>query len=171
MRSVTLLAVAAALAVLALIAVHAVHAQEPGMHDDDGPVDRIEQSIDPLRRNAPLTSEPPAAPMARVENVDLRRKRGWPEQPPTIPHTIDGYQLDKNSNRCMVCHSRAAAEQFQAPMISITHFMDRNGQMLAQLSPRRYFCNACHVVQTDAQPLVGNDFIDIDEVLNRAGAR
>ena len=154
-----------------LLAAAALHAQEPGLNDDDGPAGRVEQSIDPLRRNAPLTSEPAAAPMARVENMDLRRKRGWPEQPPTIPHTTDGYQLDRNSNRCMVCHSRAAAEQFQAPMISITHFMDRNGQMLAQLSPRRYFCNACHVVQTDARPLVGNDFVDVDEVLGRSGTR
>jgi nitrate reductase (cytochrome), electron transfer subunit len=164
MRMIITLAVAAVFAALAAIA---VQAQEPGMHDDDGPVDRIEQSIDPLRRNAPLTTEPRAAPMARVENVDLKRKRGWPEQPPTIPHAIDGYQLDMNSNRCMLCHARAAAEQFQAPMISITHFMDRDGQMLAQLSPRRYFCNGCHVVQTDAVPLVGNEFLDVDSILRR----
>ena len=26
--------------------------------------------------------------------------------------------------------------------------------------PRRYFCNACHVSQTDAQPLVRNTFRD-----------
>jgi nitrate reductase (cytochrome), electron transfer subunit len=146
-------------------------AQEPGAHDDEGPVQRIESSIDPLRRNAPLTTEPVAAPMARVQNLDVRRVRGWPEQPPTIPHTIDGYQLDRNSNRCMVCHQRAAAEQFQAPMISITHFTDRNGQMLAQLSPRRYFCTQCHVVQTDARELVGNDFVDVDQLIDRAGAR
>ena len=162
--------IATLVSVLLLLA-FAAFAQEPGMHDDEGPVDRIEQSIDPFRRNAPLTTEPAAAPLARVENEDFKRVRGWPEQPPTIPHTIDGYQLDRNSNRCMVCHQRAAAEQFQAPMISITHFMDRNGQMLAQLSPRRYFCTACHVVQTDARPLVGNDFVDVDQMLDRARTR
>jgi nitrate reductase (cytochrome), electron transfer subunit len=148
-----------------LLALSAAIAQEPGY--DDGPLARVEVSIDPLRRGAKLTTEPEAAPMARVDNRDLRRARGWPEQPPTIPHAIDGYQLDMNSNRCMLCHARAAAEQFQAPMISITHFMDRDGQMLAQLSPRRYFCNGCHVVQTDAVPLVGNEFLDVDSILRR----
>lgn len=129
------------------------------------------QSIDALRRGAPLTTEPPAAPMARVENRDLRRQRGWPEQPPTIPHSIDGYQVDRNSNRCMVCHSRTGAEQFQAPMVSVTHFMDRDGQVLAQVSPRRYFCSQCHVVQTDAPVLVANDFLDVDQVLTRQRER
>jgi nitrate reductase (cytochrome), electron transfer subunit len=161
------------LLVTVLLALSAAVAQEPGLHDEEGPLQRIEQSIDPLRRGAPLATEPAAAPMARVDDRDLRRVRGWPEQPPTIPHAIDGYQLDMNSNRCMLCHARAAAEQFQAPMISITHFMDRDGQMLAQLSPRRYFCNGCHVVQTDALPLVGNEFIDVDSILRRGrdGAR
>jgi cytochrome c-type protein NapB len=46
-------------------------------------------------------------------------------------------------------------------MISITHFMDRNGQMLADVTPRRYFCTGCHVQQTDAKPLVGNTFEDM----------
>ncbi len=124
------------------------------------------RSIDALRRGAPLDTEPPAAPMAKVQDSDQRRQRGWPEQPPTIPHSIDGYQVDRNSNRCMLCHSRAGTERFQAPMVSVTHFMDRDGQVLAQISARRYFCNQCHVVQTDARPLVENGFIDVDELLN-----
>jgi len=105
--------------------------------------------------------------MARVQDSDLRRQRGWPEQPPTIPHAIDGYQVTSNANRCMVCHSRAGAEQFQAPMVSVTHYQDRDGQVLAQVSPRRYFCNQCHVVQTDARLLVENDFLDVDAVISR----
>jgi nitrate reductase (cytochrome), electron transfer subunit len=129
------------------------------------PVAKEKQSIDALRRGAPLDEEARPAPMPRVENTDLKRKRAYPDQPPTIPHAIDGYQLDKNSNRCMVCHSRANAETFQAPMVSVTHFLDRDGQVLASISPRRYFCTQCHVVQTDAKPLVGSDFRDVDELL------
>ena len=129
------------------------------------------RSIDALRRGAPLAEEPPAAPMARVQNEDLRRKRGWPEQPPTIPHSIDGYQVSKEANRCMICHSRGGAEQFQAPMVSVTHFMDRDGQVLAQISARRYFCNQCHVVQTDAPLLVENGFQDIDTVITASRER
>ncbi|MCK7592675.1 nitrate reductase cytochrome c-type subunit [Pseudomarimonas salicorniae] len=129
------------------------------------------RSIDALRRGAPLTEEPPAAPMARVENQDLRRQRGWPEQPPTIPHSIDGYQVSKEANRCMICHSRGGSEQFQAPMVSVTHFMDREGQVLAQISARRFFCNQCHVVQTDAKPLVENGFLDVDRVITAGKER
>lgn len=128
-------------------------------------------SIDAMRRGEPLTSEPAAAPMARVENTDRRRQRAWPEQPPTIPHSIDGYQVDKNANRCLLCHARANAETFQAPMVSVTHFMDRDGQVLAQVSPRRYFCTQCHVVQTDARVLVGNTFVDVDTLLQASQER
>ena len=41
-------------------------------------------------------------------------------------------------------------------MISVTHYMTREGQMIADVSPRRYFCTACHVPQADVQPLVEN---------------
>jgi cytochrome c-type protein NapB len=46
-------------------------------------------------------------------------------------------------------------------MISITHFMDRQQQMLADVSPRRYFCTTCHVQQTEARPLVDNTYRDM----------
>ncbi|MEN5059155.1 nitrate reductase cytochrome c-type subunit [Luteimonas sp. TWI1416] len=123
------------------------------------------QDIDPLRRNVPITAEITPLPMARVENFDRRRGRAYPMQPPTVPHSIEGYQVDKNANRCMLCHARSNAAQFQAPEISVTHYMDRDDQFLAQVSSRRYFCLQCHVVQTDALPLVANGFRDIDSVL------
>ena len=62
---------------------------------------------------------------------------------------------------------RQYTEQSQAPMISVTHFMDRDGQVLAAVSPRRYFCTQCHVAQTEAQPLVANTFQDIDSCSSR----
>ena len=121
--------------------------------------------IDALRRGVPVDQEGHPPPMARVQNTDIRRVRNYPMQPPTIPHTIDGYQVDKNSNRCMLCHARANAATFQAPPVSVTHYMDRDDQFLATVSPRRYFCSQCHVVQTDAPTLVANGFTDIDTVL------
>ena len=122
--------------------------------------------IDGIRRGAPVNQEIAAPLMARVENADIKRIRAYPMQPPTIPHSIDNYQIDKNSNRCLLCHARANADKFQAPPVSVTHYMDRNDQFLATISPRRYFCNQCHVVQTDAKPLVANNFKDIDTVLS-----
>lgn len=120
-------------------------------------------------RSATISEAPGAPPVPKVMNKDLRRARSYPEQPPTIPHKIDGYQVDINSNKCMTCHSRVATGESQAPMVSITHFMDRDGQFLASVSPRRYFCNQCHVVQTEAQPLIANDFVDIDTLLAGQG--
>jgi cytochrome c-type protein NapB len=145
-------------------------AQDPTANSP-APAAREPQSIDALRRNIPLDQEGTPLPMARTENLDVRRKRAYPDQPPTIPHSIDGYQVDKNANRCLLCHSRANAENFQAPMVSVTHFLDRDGQVLGAVSPRRYFCTQCHVVQTSARPLVPSRFRDVDEVMSDEAAR
>ena len=105
--------------------------------------------------------EVPAPPLARPITDDKRTMRNYPEQPPIIPHSIDGYQLSLKTNRCLDCHRREYTEGSGAPMISVTHFMDRDNQVLADVTPRRYFCTACHVPQTDASPLVPNTFEDM----------
>jgi cytochrome c-type protein NapB len=120
---------------------------------------------DGRRPGGTLTQSMPAPPIANEENKDLKRERNYPDQPPTIPHTILGYQIDMNGNKCLSCHSRANSARTQATMISITHYMDRDGQALAAVSPRRYFCNQCHVPQTEVLPLVGNSFETIDKIL------
>ena len=116
-------------------------------------------------RKAAITDNPDAPVMRPQGNTDLRQVRNYPEQPPVIPHKIEGYQVDMNVNKCMTCHSRTAIEESQAPMVSITHFMDRDGQFLASVSPRRYFCNQCHVPQHEVRDPVENTFIDVDTVL------
>jgi len=122
-------------------------------------------------RGGPIAETLEPMPMPPVSNRDVRQVRNYPEQPPVIPHKIDGYQVDRNANKCLTCHSRTAIEVSQAPMLSITHFMDRDGQSLATVSPRRYFCNQCHVVQTETGPAVPNTFVDIDSILRQdAGA-
>jgi cytochrome c-type protein NapB len=103
----------------------------------------------------------PAPALARPIVDDKRLMRNYPEQPPIIPHSIENYQLTLKTNRCLDCHRRQFTEGSGAPMISVTHFMDRNGQVLADVTPRRYFCTACHVQQTDAQPLVPSTFKDM----------
>lgn len=129
------------------------------------------RELDGMRRHVPVDVEITPLPMAKVENFDMTRGRAYPMQPPTIPHSIDGYQVTLNSNRCMLCHARSTAAEFQAPPVSVTHYMDRDDQFLAEVSPRRYFCVQCHVTQTDAQPLVANGFMDIDEVLRSERAQ
>ena len=121
-----------------------------------------------LRGATPLNDEGPAAPMSPTRNTSEREARNYPEQPPVIPHSIDGYQIDLRSNKCLSCHARARTAESQAPRISITHFMDRDGQFLASVSPRRYFCTECHVPQNSSKPPISNDFVDIDTMLSRA---
>jgi cytochrome c-type protein NapB len=120
-----------------------------------------------LRGSTPLTEEGKSPAMARVENTDVKRKRAYTDQPPTIPHKIDGYEVSLNVNRCMMCHSRERSADFQAPMVSATHFMNRDYDYLAQISPRRYFCTQCHVPQTNAKTPVDNTFEDVDDIIAR----
>ncbi|MDS9468256.1 nitrate reductase cytochrome c-type subunit [Paracoccus sp. MBLB3053] len=105
-----------------------------------------------------------AAPLERYVTDDVRQMRAYPEQPPIIPHSIEGYQLSVNANRCLSCHKRENSLGTGAPMISITHYMTREGQMLADVSPRRYFCTQCHVPQADTEALVENTFTDMAEM-------
>ncbi len=90
-------------------------------------------------RNWVIDQQPSPPVMPKVSNTDLRQVRSYPEQPPIIPHSIRGYQIDLNSNKCLTCHSRRAIEQSRAPLISVTHFMDRDGQTRTSVSPRRFF--------------------------------
>lgn len=103
-------------------------------------------------RHFALNGEPEPPVMSKTINNDRIPARSYPMQPPIIPHKIDNYQVDLNVNKCMACHARSRVEETQARMISVTHYMDRDGNFLAELSPRRYFCQQCHVVQTDAKP-------------------
>ena len=122
----------------------------------------LAQDAPRLRGPEPFTREAPAPPMQRAITNDVRVRRNYPDQPPVIPHAIEGYALDLNANKCMSCHARRFTEQSQAPMISVTHYQDREGNTLGGLAPRRYACLACHVPQTEARPLVENRFQDMD---------
>jgi cytochrome c-type protein NapB len=124
-------------------------------------------TIATMRQGTPLDQNAAPRAIPSVVNSDVRQVRNWPEQPPVIPHQIDNYQIDLNVNKCLTCHSRTAVEISQAPMVSVTHFQNREGQVLAAVTPRRFFCTQCHVPQLDVQPIVGNGFEDVDTVIQR----
>lgn len=85
-------------------------------------------------------------------------------QPPLIPHKIRGYELSTNANKCLSCHSFKNSVESGATKISVTHYATREGAVLSDVSPRRYFCLQCHVVQTDTRPLIGNYFKPVDSL-------
>jgi cytochrome c-type protein NapB len=122
-------------------------------------------TISTLRPTPPAEDEAPP-PMRAAIDSDLRQVRNYPEQPPLVPHDIEGYEVSANFNKCLTCHARAATGRSQAPMVSVTHYVDREGQVIAQVSPRRYFCTQCHVSQHPDSPLVENTFVDIDTLLS-----
>lgn len=125
-------------------------------------------ALDGVRPGGTLSREfsPPQIPRELVQG--RRSPRNYPEQPPTIPHSIRDCQVDKNFNQCLSCHSRGRSPETGAPMVSITHFLDRDNQALAAVSPRRYFCLQCHVEQHDVPRAVENDFQSIDTVLQKS---
>ena len=126
------------------------------------------QTFSALRGPTPLDQEGPADPITPEQNTSIREPRNYPEQPPLIPHTTEGYEISAHANKCLSCHARTRVRDSRAPMISITHFADRDGQFLASISPRRYFCTQCHVPQHNVKLPVENDFVDIDTLLTRA---
>jgi cytochrome c-type protein NapB len=125
---------------------------------------------DPLRGDASFTETTRPPPLLGAENRDLKRVRSYAMQPPTIPHSIDNYQIDRFVNRCMMCHARTRAGETQATPISITHYTDRDGNFLVDVSPRRYFCDTCHVVQMEVEPRVKSTFEDVETLVRRAQA-
>jgi nitrate reductase (cytochrome), electron transfer subunit len=108
----------------------------------------------------PDTTRPPR--LGNAVNNDQRLQRNWDKQPPIVPHRVDGYQIDKNFNKCLDCHAREKTTFSQAIPVSETHYVDRAGKVLDRISTRRYFCMQCHVAQDAVPPLVDNTFRGAD---------
>ena len=113
--------------------------------------------LDSLRGGVPIQDTIAIAP-ARQERDTRPIDRDFVQQPPLIPHKVEGYEVTINFNKCMDCHAWSRYRENGATKVSLTHFKDRDGGELSNISPRRYFCMQCHVPQTDAKPLVANSF-------------
>lgn len=85
----------------------------------------------------------------RMPKEQERMPLNYVNQPPMIPHSVEGYQVTTNTNRCLQCHGVESYRTTGAPRISPTHFMDSDGKVGAEVAPRRYFCLQCHVPQAD----------------------
>ena len=71
-------------------------------------------------------------------------ERSYKIQPPMIPHATDKDRITLKNNSCMKCHSEKNHKKENAPRIGDSHYIDRDGNKLTELSSRRYFCNQCH---------------------------
>ena len=124
----------------------------------------ISADVVSLRGATDLDQESDAPELKRYQKDGEPIARDYVQQPPLIPHKIDGYWIDYKSNKCLTCHSWANYKEAGATKISQTHFEDRDKHVLANVSARRYFCTQCHVPQVDAAPLVENTFKPITAI-------
>ncbi len=90
-------------------------------------------------------------------------KRVNREFPPVIPHGVgDLLPITLTSNLCLDCHDTKAARKRGEPTpIPASHYVDLRhapGKKGEKPAGTRYVCTACHAVQTDARPLVGNTY-------------
>ena len=122
------------------------------------------QEISSLRGTAALDAQSNEAKNVRYQKDGEPFSRDYIQQPPLIPHQIRDYQVDLNTNKCLSCHSWKNYRRAGATKISQTHFEDREKHVLANVSPRRYFCTQCHVPQANAKPLIKNRFQPVTAV-------
>lgn len=102
-----------------------------------------------------------------------QKSENWPGQnsllprvspvgPPPIPHRIGGFlPITQGRNPCMGCHRTDRKVEGGPVPIPESHYIDsRNSPDRKQDAPdgARYYCLSCHVPQTDAAPLVENNF-------------
>ncbi len=120
--------------------------------------------IESLRGMKPLDGSSGKVEVKKVPKDGDLIQRNYVQQPPLIPHKIDGYQINLDFNKCMSCHSWSRYKETGATKISQTHFKDRDGVDLATVSARRYFCTQCHVPQANAKPLVENTFKPVEAI-------
>jgi len=138
------------LAVFGLILSQPAHAQQgaPGVQTLRGAEAAATDQAPPKR---PYAGKPPGSqrPIARTFST----------QPPVIPHSIEGFEeVTLQDNPCLMCHGPQTYKGAKAPKAAASHFKDRDGKMLSEVSAARHQCTACHVPQADAKPLVGNTF-------------
>jgi len=152
LASVFVLALAAAVLASVTVMVDAGIAQERG-------------SLKSLRGDVGLEDTNPAPGVVKQDTpAEGMFNRAYRQQPPLIPHRIEGHQVTKDHNQCMTCHDWPANIKAGAPKVSETHYSDREGNRLDKIAGTRFFCTQCHVPQADAKPLISNSFQNATEV-------
>ncbi len=118
----------------------------------------LSAGVESLRGANPLDAPAKIFSAKKQQKVEGGFERSWKQQPPPIPHEIDKDRISLRENTCLKCHSKENHEKEKAPEVGESHYVDRTGKKLTNISQRRWFCNQCHVPQVDAAPLVGSTF-------------
>lgn len=119
-----------------------------------------------LSKTSVFDSPPPPAYQgpAKAPGQSVRIARTHVEQPPLIPHSVQGLMpITRASNACKACHDHKVLIGLNAPgpvPMPISHYTDirDSGKKLQNMDPARYVCTQCHRPQNQVKPLVKNDF-------------
>jgi cytochrome c-type protein NapB len=125
----------------------------------------VNAEVKSLRGESTVDTDSSAVEVKQYLKDNRPIARDYLQQPPLIPHKVDGYVVNIKHNKCLSCHSWKNYRQHNATKISQTHFESRDGAVLSNVSARRYFCMQCHVPQVNAPPLVENTFKPVDTML------
>lgn len=117
----------------------------------------VAQELKSLRGDIGVSDADRAPSISGIREAG-RYDRAYRQQPPLVPHQTDKYEVDLKVNQCLRCHDWPNNVKENAPKVSETHYVDRQGKRLDQISSTRWFCTQCHVPQSDAKPLVDNVF-------------
>ncbi len=69
-----------------------------------------QEVVESLRGGHPISATSRTDSIFRPEKDQELIPRNFQKQPPLIPHSIKGYNITQNFNKCMDCHSRDRAE-------------------------------------------------------------
>lgn len=112
-------------------------------------IDTNAEDVAPEVKNASTKRPGTTAPVIRTFST----------QPPVIPHATANFDdINLEENQCLGCHGPEKYKEKKAVKIGDSHFYDRDGNKLPEVSSRRHNCVQCHVPQVDAPPLVENTF-------------
>ena len=120
------------------------------------------EHVKSLRGAVTLEEESAVPELMHYQKDEAPITRDYLQQPPLVPHKIAEYRISIKHNKCLSCHSWTNYKARGATKISQTHFENRDGAVMANVSARRYFCLQCHVPQVNAPPLVDNNFEPVD---------
>ena len=101
------------------------------------PMQANSAEVESLRGNLNLEQDSKAPELKKYAKDGEPIARDYVQQPPLIPHKIEGYKVNLKSNKCLSCHSWKNYREAGATKISQTHFEDRDANVLANISARR----------------------------------
>ena len=124
----------------------------------------VAEHVKSLRGDLALEQDSVAPTLKHFQKDEEPIERDYLQQPPLIPHKIAEYRITLKHNKCLSCHSWTNYKARGATKISQTHFENREGAVMSNVSGLRYFCTQCHVPQVKAKELIANDFEPVDSM-------